>query len=109
MKKFFEDIFEYLKEISLSVKVTYMILHLTFVLEILWAFTCVRIYHTYVPVESLFDLYVLAFPFVFLFINLFALCRRRVSKFLLMIDLVLEVTYPAFVSFILIIIDEIIS
>lgn len=106
MKEVLKEIFRYFKELSLPVKAVYIFLTVTFVFEMLWALAGVRIYHTYVPVRSLFDLYILAFPFIFVLINFFAVFRKKITKFFLMIDFVLQVTYPAFVSLVLMMINE---
>lgn len=99
------DLIEYCKELNNVKKVTYLITLLLFISDMMWAIDGERIFFTYVPIKNLYDLYVVIFPFAFVFINSIAIIKKKISDFLIAANYVLLFTYPPYVHASCIVID----
>lgn len=102
-----KDILGYVKNLSISKKAIYIILLFLFTTEIWWALFVCRIYHTCVPIRNWFDIYVLAFPFMFVFLNFLIIIKKQISGFYLTVDFVLLITYPPALTVLCFLIDRI--
>lgn len=104
---FMKDILDYIKGFSIPKKIIYIILLLLFTTEMWWALSVCRIYHTCVPIKNWFDIYVLAFPFMFAFFNILIIIKKQISGFYMTVGFVLLITYPPALTALCFLIDRI--
>lgn len=91
-----KELLIYLKSLPRLEKTALILILLLYILEMLWSLLGNRIYFNYVPVKSIYDFYILFFPFAFLFINFICTVKQCLNPFVIAIDLILEFTYPPF-------------